>query len=83
MNLIEVVERNDVESVKAIIAGIVDMNRVDEFVRTALYCASRNGFVECVKVLLEAKTDIEKADRIGNTPLHAASLNGHLECVKV
>jgi uncharacterized protein len=84
MDLIEAVKRNDVESVKTIIAcGGVDLNRVDGNWWSALYCASIGGFVECVKVLLEAKADIEKADGVGYTPLHAASWKGHLQCVKV
>jgi ankyrin repeat protein len=85
MDLIEAVERNDVESVKAIIAGGggADFATLDGVGVTALYWASYKGFVECVKVLLEAKADTEKAEENGYTPLHVASLGGRLECVKV
>jgi ankyrin repeat protein len=86
MDLIEAVERNDVKSIKAIIAGGgggVDLNYVNNAGRTALFEASNDGFVECVKALLKAKANTEKPDRNGNTPFNVASLNGHLECVKV
>jgi ankyrin len=85
MDLIEAVQENNVESVKAIIAdgGDVNLSSSDNSGRTVLYWASSEGCVECVNVLLEAKADTEKADRFGYTPLHVASRNGYLQCVKL
>ena len=84
MSLIEAVKRNDIESVKAIVAGGgVDVNTVDGDGRTALLWAAQNGFVDCVKILLDAKADVDKVNQLDSTPLHGASLNGRVECVKV
>jgi Ankyrin repeats (3 copies) len=85
MELIEAVNRNDVESVKSIIAGGggVDLNNTVRGGWTALHTASRDGFVECVKILLEAKGDIQGADMNRFTPLLSAVWNQRLECVKV
>lgn len=83
MDLIEAVKRNDVESVKAIITGGVDLNALDEHRWSALSWASFEGFVECAKVLLEAKADTENADRRVCVPLYAASSSGRLDCLKL
>jgi ankyrin repeat protein len=84
MNLIEAAQRNDIESVKAIVAGGgVDVNAGDEYGCTALSLVAKKGFVDCVKLLLDAKADVNKANHFGITPLHWASYSGYLDCVKV
>lgn len=84
MDVFQDVERNDVESVKAIIAGgSVDVNEWDRAGNTPLLAAVRKGFVDCVKALLEANADAGKGDYEKYTPVHSASHHGSVEILKL
>lgn len=58
------------------------VNEVDEWKRTALHWAARDGHVEAVTALIEAGADAEQADRDGNGALHLAFREDHVEVVK-
>lgn len=58
------------------------VNRGDEFGRTALFWASCNGHVEVVEMLLQANADPRKCSKDNVYPLHEASVNGHVEVVR-
>ncbi|GAW24463.1 hypothetical protein ANO14919_140480 [Xylariales sp. No.14919] len=49
---------------------------------TALYLASRNGFVQLVELLLEHGADPNIHTESGKTPLHLAASGGHVEVVQ-
>jgi ankyrin repeat protein len=84
MELFAAVERNDVDTVKALIfGGGVDINFEDAFGNTALIQATRNGYLNCAKVLLEAKADVNKKTANGSAPIHFASWNGRVEILKL
>ena len=61
------------------------MQDLDEAVdgngRTALYVASRRGYVDIVKGMLAAGANKDKADDHGSTPLFIAARKGHIEVV--
>ena len=82
--LIVAASQNDVSLVKQLIQRGVDVNGVDGYGYTSLYCAACRGFAECAQLLLEAKADVDKADSYGGwTPVFVASKWGYMECVKV
>lgn len=73
----EAARRDDVESVRALLAegGDVDASLGDGM--TALHWASLNGNREIVELLLEAGADVSVTTRLGSyTPLHLASEAG-------
>ena len=51
--LFQVIEDNDIETVKAVIELGVDVNAKDKDGWTALMCACEKGQVKCAKLLLE------------------------------
>ena len=71
-----------VEVVKILISRGEQVNRGDEFCRTALFWASCNGHVEVVEILLQANADQRKCSKDNVYPIHEASMNGHIEVVR-
>merc|ERR1711865_429855 len=64
------------------VLGNTDVNAADQFGRTALLLASKNGHDQAVEALLKAgaKTEAKLID--GSTPLLLATGNGHIDVVK-
>ena len=83
MSLIEAVEKNDIVSVKALIARRTNLSEHNGDGWTPLHEAAEKGFVECAKALLDAKADLEAKSSEGLTPLIVAVVNRRLDCVKV
>ena len=54
-------------------------NKTDNYGRTPLHWAAREGHTETAKALLEAGADVNKADKNGSTPLHEAADIGLME----
>jgi hypothetical protein len=61
----------------------VKVDSKDEYRRTPLWWASRNGHERVVKLLLEKAVNVEARDRGGSTPLLWAARNGHEAVVKL
>jgi len=81
-DLLLAVRKNDVESVKALIAGKVNVNAKYRYDRTPLSFASDRGSSEIVKLLLDAGADVNAKDNFyGATPLSLASSKGYVEIV--
>jgi ankyrin repeat protein len=69
-------KRNDVEKVKALLAGGANVNAKTDRGQTALHCAPEYDAKEVAEVLLAKGADVNAKDNIGKTPLHiAASFN--------
>jgi ankyrin repeat protein len=83
MSLIESVKDNNLQQVKTLILGGVDVNAVDVYGRAALSWAVNEGHIECATALLNAKADVDNADNYGDTPLHRAFSSGSAKCVRV
>ena len=71
-----------VEVVNVLLAAGVEVDKTNNYGRTTLHGASRNGHLEVVNVLVAAGAEVNKTNKYGSTPLHDASRNGHLEVVK-
>jgi ankyrin repeat protein len=71
--------RND--TVRALIAAGVDVNKADNDGETPISRASRHGHLEVVQALIAAGADVMKASDEGRVPLHEAVDNGHFEVV--
>jgi ankyrin repeat protein len=81
--LIDAVVMQDIKEIKALINAGANINRTDEWGRTALHFASGNGYIEAIKILIEAKVDINKGDDWGHTALYYAILNNQIEAIKL
>ena len=73
----------DADAARDAIAAGADVNKADNYGRTPLYWAPRNGHESVVSVLIAAGADVNKADNNGRTPLHLASQNGHESVISV
>ena len=83
MSMHDAIDDNDVAALKTLILSGADVDCADEYGRSVLQYAARNGRVECVKVLLEAKADVDKADEYRRRPLLFALKADHVDCVQV
>jgi len=56
----------------------------ENYGRTPLYLACKNGHIEIVKLLLsDTRVDINKANGYGQTPLFLACQEGHIDIVEL
>jgi len=60
-----------------------EVDSVDEYKRTAVHIAARNGQLESLKSLIDLKADINFKDKNGETPLHLAAKNGEHKAAKI
>ena len=72
-----------IEIVKLLLNYDVDVNKQDNFGRTALIYLSINNNTEIAKLLLNAGADIDKQDNFGYTPLMYAAKNDNVEFIKL
>jgi len=83
MDIFEVIEIGDLESLKKLVSGGVDVEIKDIYGYTPLSMASGYGHFEIVKYLIEeCNANVEAGDEFGETPLHCASIHEQLEIVK-
>ena len=76
--------RDDIEAVRALIAGGADVNAAHGDGMTGLHWAALNGNVEMARLLLEAGATLKAATRLGaHTPLHVAAKESHGEVVAI
>lgn len=59
-----------------------NLEKKDEYGRTALIISSEKGLLDVVKLLISSGSDIEAVDQIGNNSIVYAAKNGHLEVVR-
>ena len=82
--LYQTAERGDLTTVQDLLAAdrSVDVNKEDEYGRTPLYAAAKEGQTAVVAALLAAPgIDVNKEDKDGRTPLHMAAKKGHTAVV--
>ncbi len=83
MDIFEAVKKGDLKAVKGYLTkDSKALNAKDEYGRTSLHLASREGYFDIVKYLIERGADVNIDDDINCTPLHLASRWGRLDCAK-
>lgn len=75
--------KGDYKNVKAFIDQGIDVNTYGYDGNTALYVASKNGYVDIVKLLIDSKVDVNKTIACGVTPLHIAASYGNTEVIQL
>ncbi len=84
----DAIQQNDVEAVRKMGNGIMDIILHDSIIGTcrgaactAVHYAARVGSSEVLKELIAAGADVSKANNAGYTPLDIAAENGHVEVI--
>jgi ankyrin repeat protein len=72
----------NLELVKLMIDGGVDISTVDKYGWTPLHNACYDGNLELVKLLVDSDADISAVNKFGSTALHIACNNDNLEIAK-
>ena len=75
-------KRNDVASIRQLIASNIPVNERNCHGVTALYISAHYGNVEAVKTLLELGADVTIPKTDGATCMYSACKHGHLDVVK-
>ncbi|MDR1941003.1 MAG: ankyrin repeat domain-containing protein [Endomicrobium sp.] len=82
LQLIRAVNKNDLQSVRRLVSGKVDVNGSDREGRTAIFYAAAKGNTEILRFLINNRARINIHDNDGATPLMFAAYAGHYSCVK-
>ena len=78
MDIYKAVLNGNIDRVNELIDAGVDVNRVNEILRTPLEIAIRNNKTEVALALIEAGADVNKSLSIsGIAPLHEAIINNN------
>jgi len=83
MNITDAARNGELDSMRFIISGGVDVNKDNWEGQTPLLLASEAGNNEMVMFLLANGANIKHADLYGNTALHLACSKGYLDVVTV
>ncbi len=75
--------RGDVDALRRLAAGGVDIGAPDYDHRTALHLAAAEGHVDAVEFLLLSGADANAVDRFGNRPVDDARREGHARVVEL
>ncbi|TDI23282.1 MAG: ankyrin repeat domain-containing protein [Acidobacteria bacterium] len=74
--------RQDLDGVRALLAGGADVRAAHGDGMTGLHWAAHHGDTQMVRLLVDAGADLEATTRLGDhTPLHIASRGGHTRAV--
>ena len=74
--------RQDLNGVRALLAGGADVRAAHADGMTGLHWAAHHGDTRIVRLLVDAGADLEATTRLGDhTPLHVASRGGHTRVV--
>jgi len=83
MNIVEAVEKNDVETVKILLKQGINVESKDGQGRSLLMLATHRNNVNMAKVLLAAGANVNIQDKIQDSPFLYAGAEGKLELVKL
>ena len=75
--LVDAVKQGDLEAVRVLLAGQVDVNAPGVDGTTALHWAANLGDLETVTLLVQAGADVRAENRYGVTPLSLACASGN------
>lgn len=82
--LMNAVQKNDIATVRKLIAQGVNVSELDENQDAPLIMAAYKGHTEIVKLLLEAGADVTAVDPgMKATALHAAAYAGHADAARL
>lgn len=73
----------DIDRVRELLDGGLDVNAHGVAGQTALHAAASKGNNEIVTLLLDRGADVNAKDEIGATPLNSAALNNHQDTVAI
>ena len=81
--LMKVVERGDIGSVKELIAKGADVNARGDKNQTPLHRAAARGRIRIMKLLIDRGANVNARTKAGWTPMHEAAWERHTEAVKL
>lgn len=81
--LFAAIDKNDAQSVGAILSRGVSPNCTDANGRTPLWLALEANDAACLKALIDAGADVHKPDSEGRSPLQAALRESMVPCLKL
>lgn len=73
----------NVELTEALVAGVVNINKIDKYGRTALHDAAQWGRTAVAELLLQNSANSSIQDIGGETPLHLAACGSSISIVKL
>jgi len=76
-------EEGDLETVRSLLDGGVDVNERDAFQSTALLLATSRGKFEVARLLIEYGADVNSHNKMGVTPLFPATEENHFDMVSL
>src|SRR5262245_49874630 len=79
----EGIRSGDVEALRLLLAGGVDINARDKYGQTGLMIAARDGKVDVVRLLIDGRADLNHRAKFGLTALMLAVINRHVEIVRL
>src|SRR4029450_6886239 len=80
--LIDAVKRQDVQTVRSLLAARADVKATEADGSTALHWAVKNNHLQLTEMLLSAGADVRRATRYRITPLYFACLNGNATMIE-
>ena len=80
--LIEAINKNHLNTVKALVAAGVNVNEEDRFAATPLIQAAQKGYFDIINVLISAGAHIDQPNQKGMTPLMVVADKGLTESVQ-